>query len=371
VGILELIRASVLQGFAQCVGELGGDPEALLSGAAITPERICDRDAYIPSRTHAGLLTRAAEELCCPDFALRLSDYRGIEVLGPVALAGRHATTVQDGFDALARYIHVFNTTSHITVAPLRAGEVRFTHSMLDDSAATAQRNELALATSVQGARALIGEHFRPLRVFLPHAPVSSPASYRQFFGSEVAFGHAHCGFDFLSEDLARPIRASDPLVRDVATQYLESPANASRRVAPETALRAIITQSLAAGHCTLLEVARELFVHPRTLQRHLAAQGLRFEHVVADVRRDRARHYLENTTMPLSDVSDLLGYSDQSSLTRACRAWFGACPRSVRNDRQARPPAFAPLSRSSWCSPTTPPRSTPRPTAESFAYSP
>jgi len=343
--MLEVIRASVLQGFAECVGELGGDPEAWLSAAGITPERVGDRDAYIPSRAHAGLLTRAAEALHCPDFALRLSAHRGIEVLGPVALAGRHATTVRDGLAAMARYIHVFNTTSHITVSPIRAGEVRFTHSILADPAVPAQRNELALATSVQAARALIGEHFRPLRVLIPHAPVSSPARYREFFDSDVAFGQAHCGFDFLSEDLARPLRGSDPLVRDVATRYLESPANASRR-APETALRAIITHSLAAGRCTLVEVARELFVHPRTLQRHLAAQGLSFEHVVADVRRDRARDYLENTTMPLSDLSDLLGYSDQSSLTRACRAWFGACPRSVRHDRQARPPAFAPLSR-------------------------
>jgi AraC-like DNA-binding protein len=341
--MLEVIRASVLQGFAECVGELGGDPEGLLSAAGITPERVGDRDAYIPSRTHAGLLTRAAEVLHCPDFALRLSDHRGIEVLGAVALAGRHATTVQDGFEAMARHIHVFNTTSHITVSPLRAGEIRFTHSILADSGVTAQRNELALATSVQGARALIGEHFRPLRVFLPHGPVASPARYREFFDSDVAFGHVHCGFDFLSEDLARPIRASDPLVRDVATRYLESPANASRR-APETALRAIVTQSLAAGRCTLLGVARELSVHPRTLQRHLAAQGLSFEHVVADVRRDRARHYLENTTMPLSDLSDLLGYSNQSSLTRACRAWFGACPRSVRDNRHSHSPAFASL---------------------------
>jgi AraC-like DNA-binding protein len=343
--MLELIRASALQGFAECVGELGGDPEALLSASGITPERVSDRDAYIPSRTHAGLLTRAAEQLHCPDFALRLSDHRGIEVLGPVALAGRNATTVQDGFEAIARYIHVFNTTSRITVSPLPAGKVRLTHAILADPAVPAQRNELALATCVQAARALIGEHFRPLRVLIPHAPVSSPARYREFFDSDVAFGQAHCGFDFLSDDLARPLHASDPLVRDVATRYLDSPANASRR-APETALRAIITQSLATGRCTLIEVARELFMHPRTLQRHLAAQGLSFEHVVADVRRDRARHYLENTTMPLGDLSDLLGYSNQSSLTRACRAWFGACPRSVRHDRLARPPAFAPLSR-------------------------
>jgi AraC-like DNA-binding protein len=67
-------------------------------------------------------------------------------------------------------------------------------------------------------------------------------------------------------------------------------------------------------------------------LQRHLAAANLSFEHVVADVRRDCARHYLQNTTMSLSELSALLGYSEQSSLTRAYRVWFGVPPRTVRD---------------------------------------
>jgi AraC-like DNA-binding protein len=159
---------------------------------------------------------------------------------------------------------------------------------------------------------------------------VSPPARYREFFDANVAFGQTHCSFDFHSDDLARPLRGSDPLVREVTTHLLESPYYASPTT-PETALRAIIAQSLATGHCTLVGLAEALHVHPRTLQRQLAAENLSFEHVLADVRRDRARHYLENTTMPLADLSVLLGYSEQSSFSRACRAWFGVPPRSVR----------------------------------------
>jgi AraC-like DNA-binding protein len=338
--MLEVIRASSLQGFAECVRELDGDPEALLADAGITPERVGESEAYIPYRTYSVLLARAAETLDRPDFALRLSTLRGIEILGPVALAARHATTVRDGLEALTKYVHVFCPAVHVMASPLRSGEMRYAYSILAKLPVPVQATELALATCVQAVRALIGEHFRPLRVALPHAPVSAPAAYRVFFDAEVAFGQAHCSFDFRSDDLERPLRGSDPLVRDVATRLLENPAYASPPTA-ETALRAIITQSLTAGHCTLVEVAHELFVHPRTLQRHLASQGLSFEHVVADVRRDRARHYLENTTMPLGDVSALLGYSEQSSLTRACRAWFGTSPRAIRDDRLAELPAF------------------------------
>jgi AraC-like DNA-binding protein len=328
--MFELIRASALQGFVECVRELDGNPDELLAGAGIALEIVGDGEVYIPFQTHAALLARAADALDCADFGLRLSTRRGIEILGPVALAGRHAKTVKDGFEALARYVHVFNPSTRISVSPLRTDEVRYEQSIPPDLAAPAQVTELALATGVQAARALIGEHFRPLRVSLPHAPVSPPARYREFFDTDVAFGQTHCSFDFHSDDLARPLRGSDPLVREVATHLLESP-DYALPTTPETALRAIITQSLASGHCTLVEVAEALYVHPRTLQRQLAAENLTFEHVVAGVRRDRARHYLENTTMPISELSALLGYSVQSSLTRACHAWFGAPPRSVR----------------------------------------
>jgi AraC-like DNA-binding protein len=328
--MVDLIRASALQGFAQCVRELDGDPDELLAVAGIRLEHAGDGEVYIPFQAHAALLAHAAAALDCADFGLRLSTRRGIEILGPVALAGRHARTVKDGFEALARYVHVFNPSTRISVSPLRTDEVRYEQSIPADLAAPAQVTELALATGVQAARALIGEHFRPVRISLPHAPVSPPAHYREFFDTEVAFGQTHCSFDFHSDDLDRPLRGNDPLVREVATHLLESPDYASPQT-PETALRAIIAQSLATGHCTLVEVAEALHLHPRTLQRHLAAENLSFEHVLADVRRDRARHYLENTTMPLADLSALLGYSEQSSFTRACRAWFGVPPRSVR----------------------------------------
>jgi len=237
---------------------------------------------------------------------------------------------VQVGLTTLTRYRHVFSPTSQVTVARLRPGEVRCAHIILAELPVPAQVTEISLATMVQAVRALVGEHFRPLRVSLPHAPVSSPDRYREYFDADVAFGEAHCSFDFRSEDLSRPLRGSDPLVREVATRYLEGSACVPPPT-PETALRAIITQSLPSGRCTLVKVAHGLSVHPRTLQRHLAAQGLSFEHVVNDVRRDRARHYLENSAMPLGELSDLLGYSEQSSLTRACRVWFGVSPRSVR----------------------------------------
>jgi len=54
--------------------------------------------------------------------------------------------------------------------------------------------------------------------------------------------------------------------------------------------------------------------------------------------RRDQARRYLEETAMPMGQLSALRGYSEQSSLSRACRTWFGASPQAVRTRAASKP---------------------------------
>jgi AraC-like DNA-binding protein len=71
--------------------------------------------------------------------------------------------------------------------------------------------------------------------------------------------------------------------------------------------------------------------MHPRTLQRRLHDEGTTFEALRDDVRRDAASRYLSQTTLPLTRVSALLGYSEPSVFTRSCRRWFAGSPRRLR----------------------------------------
>ncbi|MEV2226353.1 helix-turn-helix domain-containing protein [Nocardia vinacea] len=38
---------------------------------------------------------------------------------------------------------------------------------------------------------------------------------------------------------------------------------------------------------------------------------------------------------MQISQIATMLGYSDQSSYTRACRRWYGVSPRQLRARRR------------------------------------
>lgn len=72
-------------------------------------------------------------------------------------------------------------------------------------------------------------------------------------------------------------------------------------------------------------EMAAALHVSERSLRRRLAATGVSFSDLTAQVQADLARSYLG--TMPVRDVAELLGYHDASTFRRAFRRWTGETP--------------------------------------------
>ena len=328
------IRASALQGFVALVRDLGGDPAPLLAHARLRPDVVGDSETYIPYRAAAAVLERAAVTLDCPDFGLRLSTRQGIEILGPVALIARHAATTADAILGIAQHLHIYSPAIAIALEDVDPSRTRFTFTILAARLpARDQANELSLGVALSILQLLIGTRYHPPRAYLPHAAISPPATYRRFFGCPVEFESELCGFDISSGDLARRRTADDPQMRELVTRYLETDAAFADTDLPAQ-IRHLITRTLPTGHASMTVIASHLGVHTRTLQRWLAAEGATFEAILDDVRRERAQHYLTRTKLPLSQIALMLGYTEQSSLTRAVQRWFGASPRALRATR-------------------------------------
>jgi AraC-like DNA-binding protein len=91
----------------------------------------------------------------------------------------------------------------------------------------------------------------------------------------------------------------------------------------------------LAGQRPSILEVARELNLSARTLQRRLTEAGLTFQQVLEEARRELARHYLLQSSLALNEAAYLLGYENANSFFRAFRHWEGTSPGQWRDDRR------------------------------------
>ena len=162
---------------------------------------------------------------------------------------------------------------------------------------------------------------------------------YARHFGCPVRFGQPEEAVVFDSRILSKPIAGRNPEVQRVAEEFLKTVIDALPRDLVAK-VETLITRQLTSPKCTVGLIAGQLAMHPRTLQRRLQDEGVRFDTLIDRVRKSRAASYLAQPDLHLITVTRLLGYARQTSLNQSCLRWFGCSPTEVR--RRALKPATA-----------------------------
>ena len=88
----------------------------------------------------------------------------------------------------------------------------------------------------------------------------------------------------------------------------------------------------------TIQEASDALGLHPRALQRRLAAEDKTFSAILEAARAEVAGRLLEDTDASVCEIARRLGYSDSSNFNRAFSRWAAVLPSEFRAQRQAEP---------------------------------
>lgn len=331
----DLICASSLSRAPELIAECGGDPGDLLARVRIDPAVVGVYDRFVPFTSLSTLLGLCADELRVPDFALRLAGRQDPDILGPVAIAARNAETIGDALRQVTAFAHVYSPAIR---ADLHIGprEVAYEFgTVLQRLPYRPHVVELALGVTLSTFKMLGGEDFRPAKVAFTHPPIGERHTYTNYFGCTVEFGAPANLLVFPHGLMQRRLPRVDPLAQDIAIRFMTG---RDRRTAFADAVSELIVRSLPAGAAGLEDVARLLMMHPRAVQRELADTGTTFETLVDDARRDLTTTLLANRDVSLSAVARQIGYSEQSTLTRSCRRWFGMSALAKRRELTGRP---------------------------------
>ena len=330
-------RARSLTGFAEVVNSQGGDVAALLESVGLNADLLTNPDAVIPFGPAAALLDRAAETLELPDIGLRLGDYQDMSILGPVALTARYAADVREALHALVRHMPYHTPGTQLTLNTDRAAGLTSLHCGLPGFEGPPSRHvvELSYVIACKVLRMIAQDGGADWQVSLPHPAGVSPARYRMAYGCSVCFEQPFDALMFPSALLDVSIDEANDELRRKAERYINDvvqrfPLDIGKQTS------ALVDRHLATGHFGLRDIARQLGLHERTLQRRLSEQDLVFEDIVDQLRRERAGEYLQSSAIPLTQVATFLGYGTQAAFTRACRRWFGDSPQRLRQ-RQSR----------------------------------
>ena len=331
-----VIRGTSLANYPQLVAELGGDPVTLLCGAGIRPADVGNHEVFLPFLAVVRAVEDAAAATAPTDFGRRLAQRQGIEILGPLGVAVRTAATVADALATAGTFMAAYSPVLAIEISRQATPGRSFLEFriVVDRLPSHPHVMELGLGVYLRVLRFLLGADYAPLSVHLPHEPLAARKDYDQFFGCRTFFAQPASGFTIHTADLTRPLK-QDALAHQAVVQYLNT-LTAHESTMTES-VRAVVRHLLPTGAASLEVIARQFQLHPKALQRRLAAEGTTFAALTDQIRQATAERYLRDTDITLQHLARELGYAEQSELSRSFRRWSGGAPTAYRKALRAK----------------------------------
>ncbi|MBC3868891.1 AraC family transcriptional regulator [Undibacterium oligocarboniphilum] len=180
------------------------------------------------------------------------------------------------------------------------------------------------------------GTDLPPVPVYFSHAAPDDLSEHHRLFGELVYFdapmNHASLPSDLLSWPVPNADASMYPVLQQHAELLLLQKQQAAQREDIVSQVRSVILRHLAQDQARLADIAVELNMSQRTLQRKLTQAGIPYQQLLDQTRQSLAENYLRQHHLSLAEIAFLLGYQEQSAFQHAFREWTGVTPRAFRS---------------------------------------
>jgi AraC-like DNA-binding protein len=323
---------------ADVVMRWGINPEQLLDGSHIQPERLYEPFWYVDFYAFNNLLNKAV--LLTNESALGV--YLGVQMTvschGSVGMAAMVAKNLGEALGVMEQFIGLrcpalkprLETQGEIAylyldqpMADFKMGIVGMTFLMVGFS---------QMCNAITGQR-LAG--WAELNFLQP----SYFEHIKSILKNNIFFDQPYNRLVFPKQYLDLPLIMADPLAARLAREQCKHDLNmlAIKR-GDKKQISNFVRELLydeVQGLCKMAEVAEKLHVSERTLQRHLASESTTFQQLLDQVKEKQAKKLLSQLEHSIANISEQLGYADVTHFTRAFKRWTNETPKQYRVKRQ------------------------------------
>jgi AraC-like DNA-binding protein len=328
------VRLGPLTRVPHVLRELGIDPDPILRSAGFDPAQFDNPDVTVSYVAASRLLARCKAATGCEHFGLLVGKCTGSSEIGIAGFVLRCAPEVASALRNLERYLELHDRGAAPTFLTTETSASLGYAIHQPGAEAPEVIYDLAISCACNIMRSLCGADWNPAEVFLARRAPRDTAPYARFFRAPVRFDAERSELVFAAKWLERPLPMADPMLHRHLTGEAETMLAASRQQSI-SALRILLRRMLVEGRCSCAEVAGQIGVHPRTLNRRLLREGTSFQRERDVVRDAVAKELLCATSIRQEAIAAALGYSDASAFNRAFRRRTGITPAQWRDQRR------------------------------------
>jgi AraC-like DNA-binding protein len=308
------------------------DADALFKRCGLDPSLIQEPRTRYPFRRLCKAFVEASLINGDENMGLELAKFYNPLDLNALGVTFLSSETLVKAFRRLVRYESVVNSNLMLSIAE-SDGQTHLISELPDAAAGAALQivEDARMAVLVDLCRLGLGSSLDPVEVAFTHPEPKSTGNHFGVFRCPVVFCQPASRISFNITDAQQPFTAANRELAVSSDRILEGMIKDLNQSEIINQVKRAIIDNLPSGTPSDEDIARQLHVSSRTLQRRLAENGTNFRTLVLQVRRGLAEKYIADKHMPLVEISYMLGFSDTSSFSRAFKQWTGNSPTIFR----------------------------------------
>ncbi|MCC6876380.1 MAG: AraC family transcriptional regulator [Sandaracinaceae bacterium] len=325
------VLAVASRAVADACERLGLDVERLLADAGMTRAALASSDARIDAALADRVWELAYARAGDPFLALHAAEALPFGAYKVIDYLGAHSETIGEAVRRVVAYFPIVDARARFELD--EAGEPIALSMFGCDGPVPGPGQDYTFAALATRVRAMAGTALRLAGVDFTYGAPADRSEHARIFAAPLRFGQPVARMLWPRSIWQSSLQGRDPALVALLEQHASA---ILRELAPRSAVAtrardALIEAIRAQREPSVQSVARTLATSVRTLQRNLRDEGSSFASLLDDARAATARAYLHDPALSLAEIAWLLGFSDQSTFSRAFKRWTGATPGAFR----------------------------------------
>ena len=328
----DLIRTPTARWLIKQISEMGIDSSLLLEGINLENGWFDSEESLITYPDYIRLIRNALNITRDSALGLKLGQTVNLAMFGAFGYALMSSRTLKDAADVFLKYQDLPGQLTMISKK--QSGSdwiIQFEPLYPFEDQVLVYAIEEVLSTTYYGMSFLLNQKIGLREICLNYPTPEHARLYEEMFHCPVRFMSSENYMRLDAGFFDLPIFTANRSVYEYCTQFCDEMLKGLKKSDQFIdQIRNIIMTSLG-RFLKIGEMAKELGMSTRSLNRRLQVRNTSYKKIINEVRSDLSVRYLENTNLSIDQIADLVGFSETTAFRKAFKIWTGISPSQHR----------------------------------------
>ncbi len=320
---------------SQIIESYGVDSQAIFDNVGVNLDGLRKNNARI-ANSKIYEVWQQAQVLCDdPYITLKLSQNMkpcAFDTLGMALSVSQH---VYDALKRLVRYAKYLNNGPDFLLSETQDEvSLLIQPNGIQIPQFNGLNSEALLGSMFHVLQSIAGNNFKLKAIYFGHAFAYDKKPFEDYYQCPVYFSSDRYEIVFDKKGLFCEFAFANSVLTSTLDEWIEGHLSTFNDELVSYKVQKYLLKHLAYDDIDQNKVADHLNLSPRMLQRKLKEEGVSYTELLDASRQKLAFKLISDESIPLSELTFILGFTDQSNFSRAFKRWSGSTPHHYRNNK-------------------------------------